>query len=109
MKAIDLFSGTGGATLGMQRSGIEVVSRVESDAKTALAYSELENPRLFSTGCFLYPFANDTERTFLHGALFALEWFLGGIRSYSPSSFIKHRRNSNYPYKGKGIGTKEKQ
>ena len=41
MRVVDLFCGVGGATLGLQRAGLEVVAGVEKDAETAALYGEM--------------------------------------------------------------------
>ncbi len=41
MRVVDLFCGVGGATIGLQRAGLEVVAGVEKDAETAALYGEM--------------------------------------------------------------------
>lgn len=43
MRAVDLFCGAGGATLGLQEAGVEVVAGVEKDQATASIYEALTN------------------------------------------------------------------
>ena len=92
MKAIDLFCGAGGLTLGLRRAGWDIIAGIDVDEAVGTTY-EGNNPGATFVSADLRSVTDEEIQT-LAGAVPAAELLLAGCAPCQP--FSKQRRRGRY-------------